>query len=114
MVVAGRLARRVEQISDQFEQEIKPLFGHLNAIGRDAARAAELAAGQVERADRVFADAAQKVEQTLTMIQGAILAPAREGKAVVSGFRAAMAVLRELRIGRSGQRRSDDEDALFI
>jgi hypothetical protein len=114
ILVAGRAARRVERLADQVEHELKPLFGYLNAIGRDAARAADLAAGQVERADRVFADAAQKVEQTLAMIQGAILAPAREGKAVVSGFRAAMAVLRELRMGRPGQRRADDEDALFI
>lgn len=114
IVIAGRAARRVERLADQVERELKPLFGYLNAIGRDAARAAELAAGQVERADRVFADAAQRVEQTLAMIQGAILTPAREGKAVVSGFRAAMAALRELRFGRSGSRRAEDEDALFI
>jgi hypothetical protein len=40
IVAAGRLARRVEELADRLEQDVKPLFGHLNAIGRDAPRAA--------------------------------------------------------------------------
>ena len=56
LVAAGRLARRVERLLDQFDRELKPLFDHLNAIGRDASRAAALATAQVERADRLFTD----------------------------------------------------------
>ncbi len=112
IVAAGRLARRVDRLADQVERELKPLFEHLNAIGRDASRAASLAAVQVERADRLFGEAAARVDQTLATIQAAIIAPAREGAAVVSGFRAAHAVIRQLRAARG--RRSDDEDALFI
>jgi len=47
IVAAGRVARRVERLADQFEQDLKPIFGHLNAIGRDASRAAALATEQV-------------------------------------------------------------------
>ena len=38
IVAAGRIARRVEQLADQLEHEVKPLFVHLNAIGRDEQR----------------------------------------------------------------------------
>ena len=41
VVAAGRLARRIDTLTEQFEREVKPLFGHLNAIGRDASRAAK-------------------------------------------------------------------------
>jgi hypothetical protein len=94
---------------------VKPLVGHLNAIGRDAARAAQLATAQVERADKLFADVAQRFEQTLSGVEASISAPAREGRALLSAFRAAFQVLRELRRdGRGRQGRGDDEDALFI
>ena len=51
LVAAGRLARRVERLADQFEHELKPMFGHLNAIGRDAAarRGARHRAGRAGR-----------------------------------------------------------------
>jgi hypothetical protein len=42
-------------------------------------------------------------------------APAREGRALLTGLRAAIQALRELRQdARSRQSRSEDEDALFI
>jgi len=112
IVAAGRMAKRVERLADQVEQEIKPLFVHANAIGRDASRAVSLAAAQVERADRLFADVAQKIEQILTLAQTALIAPAREGRAVMSGIRAAIAALRNR--GGARRRRSEDDDALFI
>ena len=59
LVAASRLARRVGRILDQLELELKPLFVHLNAIGRDASRAAALATAQVERVDRVFTEHAK-------------------------------------------------------
>ncbi len=113
IVVAGRLARRVDRLADQVEHELKPLFTSLNAIGRDASRAASLAAAQVERADRLFADVAVRIDQTVATVQSSIIAPAREGKAILSGFRAAFDALRELRAARARQR-SEDEDALFV
>jgi len=114
MVTAGRLARRMERLTEHLEREVTPLFGHLNAIGRDAARAANLAAVQVERADQVFSDIAVRIDQTLNSLQSTLTVPAREGRALLSAFRAALHAVRELR--RNGRRsgRTDDEDALFI
>ena len=115
VIAAGLVARRLTRLVDQVEREVQPVFGHVNAIARDAARAASLAATQVERADRVFADLAQRLEQTFNTIQTTLLTPARESRALLDGFRAALSTIRELRgRARGRQGRADDEDALFI
>jgi hypothetical protein len=115
MVVAGRLAQRVGRLAEQIDRDLKPLFGHLNAIGRDASRAAALATAQVERADQLFSDLAGRIELTLNGLQATMGVPAREGRALLAGLRAAIQALRELRQeGRARQSRSEDEDALFI
>jgi two-component sensor histidine kinase len=114
IIAAGLMARRVGRMVDQLERDVKPLFGHLNAIGADASRAVALATAQVERADRMMADIAVRVEQTLNVVQSSIGAPAREGRAMMGAFRAAMQALREMRKSRGRQGRGDDEDPLFI
>ena len=114
MVVAGLLARRMQRLADRLERDVAPLVSHLNTIGRDASRASALAVAQVERADKVFADLAERVDLVLNSLQSTLTVPAREGRAILSAFRAAVDAVRELR--RSGRRRgrTDDEDALFI
>lgn len=114
IIAAGLMARRVGRMVDQLEREVKPLFGHLNAIGNDASRAVALATAQVERADKLFTEVAGRVEQTLNLFQASIGAPAREGRAMLGAFRAALQAIRDLRSGRRRQGRGDDEDALFI
>ena len=113
LVAAGRLAVRLMRLADRVEREIKPVFAHLDAIGRDASRATALAAAQVERADTLFADVAFRVEQTLDGVQSAIVKPAREGAAILAGFRAALESLRDGRSERN-RTRGEDDDALFI
>jgi len=115
IVAAGRMARRLDEAVTQFERDVKPLFGHLNAIGRDASRAAALAAAQVERADRLFCEIASRVDYTLSTVHASIRRPAQEGRALLRAFGAAMQAIRELRRnGHARQRRGEDEDALFI
>lgn len=113
LVAAGRLARRIERLADQVERELKPAFAHVNAIGRDASRAAALATAQVERADHVFADLADRLDRTLDTLQDLAGRPAREGAALLSAFRAAFAAIRDLRSARA-RARPEEEDALFI
>jgi hypothetical protein len=123
LVAAGRLARRIERFVDHAEQELKPIMGHLNAIGRDASRAASLASAQVERADRVITTQVERVDrvvatfvdrlgETVDTIQTVVARPAREGAALLVGLRAALGIIRE-RGGRP-RSRADDEKALFI
>jgi hypothetical protein len=114
IIAAGLMARRVGRMVEQIERDVKPLFRHLDAIGGDASRAVALATAQVERVDQLFGEIAVRVEQTLNTVQASIGAPAREGRAMMSAFRAALQSLRDLRSGRTRQGRGDDEDALFI
>lgn len=109
------LARRISRLVGRIEQEMKPLADSVNAMARDAARATSLAVAQVERVDKLFGDVATKIEETASTLQRAVIAPLREGAAVMAGVRAAMDVLRELSKGsRAARARGEEEDALFI
>ncbi len=115
IIVAARIARRVDRLATQIEQDIKPVFQNLHALTAEAARASALATIQVERADKLFGELAGRLDQTLTTLQSRVVAPAREGFAVLAGIRAALAALRDLR--EAGRRRAaavEEEDALFI
>jgi hypothetical protein len=115
LIAAGRLTRRLDRLTERLERELQPLFGHVNAIGRDAARAASLATAQVERADQVFADVAQRLDETITTLQQVMGGPVREGAALLAAVRAARSALRDLRTGRRRSRsRVEDEETLFI
>jgi hypothetical protein len=116
IVFGARLVKRVEQIATQVDREIKPLLVNLNVVGEEAARAAALAALQVERVDALFADVAGRVEETAVSLQSAIIAPAREGLALVQGVKAAFAALREIRAASApaGAAVHDEDEQLFI
>ena len=111
LIAATRLTRRVGRILDQFEEELKPLFGHLNTIGRDASRAAALAGAQVERVDRAINDLAVRLDDTLRGFQAILNGPVQEGRAILTALAAAIRVMRG---GKAHRARSDEEDALFI
>jgi outer membrane murein-binding lipoprotein Lpp len=118
-IMAGlRLARRVEALATQIDQEIKPLVANLTAMSSEAARAAALAARQTERLDRVFGDLVQRVDVTLAAAQEFVTGPARQGMAIMAGFKAVFDAFRGIR--ESSRRRAaprpavDEEESLFI
>jgi type IV secretory pathway VirB2 component (pilin) len=111
LIAATRLAQRVGRILDQLEVDLKPLFEHMNAIGRDASRAAALATAQVERVDRALNDLAGRLDDTLRSVQAVLNGPVREGQAIITALAAAV---RAMRGGRARHARGEDEDALFI
>jgi hypothetical protein len=113
LVAAGLLARRLVRLAGQMEGELTAIFEHLNAIGRDAVRAAALATAQVERADRLFADITGRVEQGLNNVQQAVAGPVMEGAALWRALRAAAAAFKMPRPRRK-RAGTDEEDALFI
>ena len=116
LVAVVSLARRIGRAVERFEQEIKPAIGHINAIARDAARAASLATAQVERVDRVFSELVDGVEQAIGVLQGFMSGPLRKGgplSSAMSAFWAVFSVIRNARAGRA-RSRADEEDALFI
>jgi Asp-tRNA(Asn)/Glu-tRNA(Gln) amidotransferase A subunit family amidase len=118
-IVAGlRLAKRVDQLATQIDQEIKPLIANLTALTSEAARAASLAAKQAERFDRVFAELVQRVDVTLAAAQQFVTGPARQGMAIAAGVKAVIDSFRGLR--EASRRRAaarpvvEEEESLFI
>lgn len=117
-LMAGlRLARRVEQLSRQVDQDIKPLIANLTSLTADAARSAELASRQVERVDRLFSDLTVRVDQTLAVAQQFVQGPARNGMALLSGVQAAVSAFRGIREASRRRRKTSpgvEDDSLFI
>jgi hypothetical protein len=115
LLVAGvSLVRRLSRFVDFVETEVKPIIGHIDAIARDASRAASLALAQVEHADQLLSDTIQRFEQTLATVQSLIVGALREGNALMMGFRAVMAAVRGFQRRQSTRRRAEDDEALFI
>lgn len=118
-IFAGiRLAKRVDQLAVQLDQEIKPLVANLTSLSSEAARAATLAAKQAERLDRVFGEMVQRVDETLAAAQEFVTGPARQGMAIMAGAKAVIDAFQGLR--ESSRRRAaprevvDEEESLFI
>ncbi len=119
-IVAGvRLARRVDRVTAQLEQDVKPLLDHLTTISGEAAKATALATAQVERIDKTISHLLARVDQTVAAAQHIVTGPARNGLAVVAGVKAAMGAFQSLR--EASRRRSavrhpvpEDEESLFI
>ena len=117
LVYGARLARRVDALTERMEREVTPVFAHLQTLSAEAARASTLAAQQVERADRLFADLGVRLEETMAAVQSAVITPAREGLAVIAGLKAALGALRDQKSTpgpRARGGRADDDDPLFI
>ena len=115
LVYAGRLKWRMDRLAETVEQDLKPLIGRLNNMSGDAARVSSLAVAQAERVDQLFAEFSQRSDHILSLVQNAVVVPAREGMAVLEGLRAGLAALRSLAERRASQPSgTEDEDALFI
>ncbi|MCC6162818.1 MAG: hypothetical protein IT182_05665 [Acidobacteria bacterium] len=108
--VEKRLQEKVEPLVDQ----VQPLVEQLKVIGADATRLSALAVQQAEKADVAVTSAARRLDQTLAVVQNAVVAPAREGMALASAVRAAVGSIRKGRTTRRRPSGRDEDDALFI
>jgi len=114
IVFAMSAARRIGQVADRLEQNLNPVVSNLQTMTSEAARMTTLAAAQVERADRMFADLTRRGEQVMAALP-TLLGPAGKGLAFLNGIKAALAAIHELRrSSRRGASHPDEEDALFI
>jgi hypothetical protein len=114
IVFAMSAARRIGQVADRLERNLNPVVSNLQTITSEAARMTTLAAAQVERADRMFADLTRRAEQVMAAVP-TLLGPAGKGFAFLNGIKAALAAIHELRrSSRRGAAHPDEEDALFI
>jgi len=114
LVAATNLVRRITRFVDFIEVEVKPIIAQVDAIARDASRAANLALAQVERADELLSNAMRRVDQTLATVHSLVIGALREGNALMMGFRALLAAIRGFQRRQSTRRRAEDDEALFI
>ena len=113
IIYAARLSRRIEQLANRVESDLKPLIGRATAAANDAASVASIAKMQAERVDSLLTDFTGQVEQSLDQIRR-VVSPTREGLALLTGLRAVIAALRSLESRRRGSTPVEEEDPLFI
>lgn len=114
IVFAMSAARRIGQVAERLERDLRPVMTNLQTVSSEAARVSTLAAAQMERADRLFADVSRRADQIMGVIPS-LISPAGKGLAFLNGIRAALAAIQELRrSSRRGAAHADEEDALFI
>lgn len=115
IIAALRLARQAQQAIQSVHQEVKPLLARAHSIADEASRTVALATTQAQKVDRLITDLSQRVDETATVLQDAIITPAREGLAIVAAVRAALTALRGVReLGTRNGRHAEEEDPLFI
>jgi hypothetical protein len=114
IVFAMSAARRIGEAAYRLEQDLRPVVNNLQSASSEAARVASLAAAQMERADRMFADIGRRADQMMSVIPN-LVAPAGKGFAFLNGLKAALAAIQELRrSSRGSAAHADEEDPLFI
>ena len=115
IVFAMSAARRIGQVAERLERDLRPVVANLQTVSSEAARVTSLAAAQLERADKAFADLTRRADQVMSVIPS-LFSPAGKGMAFLSGIKAALAAIQELRrsSSRRGSAHAEEEDALFI
>ena len=115
LLAALRLARQAQQVIQTVHQEVRPLIDRAHAIAEEAAKTVALATVQAQKVDRLVTDLSQRVDETSSVLQEAIITPAREGLAIFAAVKATLAALRGLQeFGHRNGRHAEEEDPLFI
>ena len=119
-----RLARRLAELSDKLDREIKPALDHVTRVSQAAAEIADLATLQARRLDLLLADTVEKIEETTGVIQQLVVRPLKPVGAIVAfmrGLQRGMETYMQLGRGshaahHSHRRRShtEDDEHLFI
>ena len=115
IIATLKLAREAQKVVGSLQQEIGPLIAKANAVVDDAKRTAALATAQAEKVDVLVTTLTRRVDETATVVQKAIITPAREGLAIVAAIKATLGALKGFRGYRGGHGpHGEDEDPLFI
>ena len=112
LIKLSQAAKETSEATRDLRRELTPLIAKAHKIADDATRVSTLALAQMERVDHALSTTIQKIDDTVSTVQSAIIGPVKQGAALMAGVKAALAVFRARQDrGRYGR---DDEDALFI
>ena len=114
--VAGAQAAlaTAQQTISSVREDIRPLISKANAIAEEASKTATLATAQAQKVDRMVTDLAARIDETSSLVQQAIVTPARQGIAIMAAVRATLGALRRGADWRRRTSRPEEEDPLFI
>lgn len=117
-----RVARRLDELQDRIDREIRPGLENLQRVTRNLADVSDLAVLQVRRFDGLLADTVDKIEDATSLIRKVVLRPLGplvDIAAFLKGIRRGLEVYQQLRgfdrHDRAADRRYDaDDEHLFI
>jgi hypothetical protein len=109
-----KIARQTQQAVADLQHEVTPLIAKATAVADEATRTATLVTAQTQKIDRLLTDFTVRFDQTSAVVQQAIVTPAREGMALIAGFKAALGALQSMRERTRHGRGAEEEDPLFI
>lgn len=106
-------SRQLTEAVQEMRREVRPILDKAHQITDDAARVTALAVVQVERIDWLMTSVASRAEETMSLVQGAVQGPVRQGAAIVAAFRAVLAGIRTWQASQPAAAREED-DPLFV
>ena len=115
IMISVALVKASRQMSDAvlgIQRDLRPLIDKATRMTDDAARVTSLVAVQLERVDRLVASLSVRIDETMTVVQEAVVSPLKQGATVIAALRGLFAAFREWQ-GRSAPAR-EDEGPLFV
>jgi len=95
LVVGGIMAvKRVNEMLSRVEASAKPVLAHADELITDARASLAAARVQVDRVEQQTLHVLTRTEQAVQRVEGYLVAPAREGIALVAGARALVSAFR--------------------
>jgi hypothetical protein len=99
-VAVRHLVRRVDEINDRFEREVRPSLESFGRVSRNLAEVTDLLTLQARRIDGVLADTLDQVEEATQNLRRFLLrplGPLADIAAVIKGLRRGLDVYHRLR-----------------
>ena len=115
LVYIARAARRADRLIQGMAEDVRPIIADVRGVAADAAKTVSAALAQVGRAERQMADLGSRLEGAFGELETKVMAPMREGTALLVGIRAAIAAFSAQGRKRDKSPPSDEEDdPLFV
>ena len=122
IIATLRAVRETQKVLALVQQDVRPLIAKATtvaekatAIAEEASKTVTLATAQMQKVDTLVTDLTRRVDETATIVQKALVTPAKEGMAIFAAIRTGLGALKGMGDfrGRTG-RHSEEDDPLFI
>jgi hypothetical protein len=102
----------MNELAGKLRSDIGPLIEKATKLTDDASKVTAMALVQMERVDKLTLSVASRVDETMGVVQSAVVGPMRQGAAVLAGVKAVVGAIREWQ--NRPRPVHEDEDPLFV